>query len=80
MLCITLIFHFCFMQLQGDKKQNPNLYLQQAGNVFCVDPTAFMSVNKFIKNLPNAGKRLTTAKYVFFIGAAIQIAVSFSEF
>ena len=34
----------------------------------------------FISLLPTAGKRLTTAKYVFFIGAAIKIAVSFSEF
>ena len=45
-----------------------------------VDPTTFLSVNKFTKNLLTAGKKLTTAKYVSFISAAVKIAASFKEF
>ena len=33
-----------------------------------------------ISLLPTAGKRLASAKYVFFTGAAIKIAVSFDQF
>ena len=78
----TLISHFYLMQLQGEKNQKPDLYLQQAENFFVLIPQLFCLSTNSQKNLPTgtAGKGLTTAKYVFFIGAAIKIAVSFSEF
>ena len=65
------------MQLQGEKKLEAWFISPANREYSCVDPTTFQSVNKFTKNLPTrtAGKGLTTAKYVFFIGAAIKIAV-----
>ena len=65
------------------RKNRSLIYISSKQRIFfCVDLTAFLSVNKFIKILPpTVGKRLTAAKHVFFfIGAAIKRAVIFSEF
>ena len=45
---------------------------------FVVESTTILYANKFTKNLLTG--KMDTAKYVFFIGEAIKIAVSFSKF
>ena len=59
------------------KNWKPGVYLQQTENIFVLIPQLFSLSTNSQKNLPTrtAGKGLTTAKYVFFIGAAIKIVV-----
>ena len=78
MLFITLISHFCLMQLQGDKNTSLIYVTSKQRIFFVLIPQVFCQ--QIHKKFTTAGKRLTTAKYVFFIGAAIKIAVGFSAF
>ena len=61
--------NFSFLSYAIARRNNRSLiYISNKQRIFfCVNLTAFLSVNKFIKILPpTVGKRLTAAKHVFF--------------
>ena len=78
-LFMVFIYPSFLISILCNCNEKPGLHLQQAENSFVLIPQLFCLSKNSQKGLPTAGKILTTAKYVFFIGVAIKTAVSFSN-